>query len=169
MYNAWYLHFFYNNDLYPRGRVLISQCFSNHVYYIFVKTNVTDKFTHQSKNVNNNLKSTIKLIVECWYLTSRIFVTNFTNKFQGQIHHSLFTPPHTNFAFRDFMYFLIEIFDIPVVAVQQERRPPEPKDKLPANVATSTQKIYIRKDLSSPSAAIPTFSIKVHFFISRQH
>ncbi len=48
----------------------------------------------------------------------------------------------------------------PISAVQQERKPPEPKDKI-GNVATSTQKIYIRKDLSSPSAAIPTFSIKV--------
>ena len=48
-----------------------------------------------------------------------------------------------------------------ISAVQQERRPPEAKEKLPGNVATSTQKIYIRKDLSSPSAAIPTFSIKV--------
>ena len=47
-----------------------------------------------------------------------------------------------------------------ISAVQQERKPPEPKDKI-GNVATSTQKIYIRKDLSSPSAAIPTFSIKV--------
>ncbi|KAK3584892.1 hypothetical protein CHS0354_023481 [Potamilus streckersoni] len=42
-------------------------------------------------------------------------------------------------------------------SVQQERKPTE-KDKLSPTVATSTQKIYIRKDLNSPSTAIPTFS-----------
>jgi hypothetical protein len=49
-------------------------------------------------------------------------------------------------------------------SVQQERRPPEDsptRERIPLNVATSTQKIYIRKDLSSPSAAIPTFTSKV--------
>ncbi|XP_064607313.1 nuclear receptor subfamily 2 group C member 2-like isoform X2 [Liolophura sinensis] len=42
--------------------------------------------------------------------------------------------------------------------LQQERRPPEQKEKLPTSVATSTQRIYIRKDLNSPSAAIPMFN-----------
>ena len=46
-------------------------------------------------------------------------------------------------------------------AVQQERRPHDHKDKVPVTVATSTQRIYIRKDFNSPSAAIPTFSPKV--------
>ncbi|XP_021370925.1 orphan steroid hormone receptor 2-like isoform X3 [Mizuhopecten yessoensis] len=45
-------------------------------------------------------------------------------------------------------------------AVQQERKPPE-KEKVPTTVATSTQRIYIRKDLNSPSAAIPTFTTKI--------
>ncbi|XP_060075427.1 orphan steroid hormone receptor 2-like [Ylistrum balloti] len=45
-------------------------------------------------------------------------------------------------------------------SVQQERKPPE-KEKIPTTVATSTQRIYIRKDLNSPSAAIPTFSAKI--------
>ncbi|CAH1784064.1 unnamed protein product, partial [Owenia fusiformis] len=46
-------------------------------------------------------------------------------------------------------------------SVQSERKPPEPKDRLlipgAANVATSTQKIYIRKDFASPSTAMTTF------------
>lgn len=48
-------------------------------------------------------------------------------------------------------------------SVQQERGPPEPPaiDKHRLSVATSTQKIYIRKDLASPSAAIPTFASKI--------
>ena len=46
-------------------------------------------------------------------------------------------------------------------AVQQERKPPEPRDRLSLNVAASTQKIYIRKDFNSPSTAIPTFDTKV--------
>ncbi|XP_069142588.1 orphan steroid hormone receptor 2-like isoform X2 [Argopecten irradians] len=46
------------------------------------------------------------------------------------------------------------------LAVQQERKPPE-KEKVPTTVATSTQRIYIRKDLNSPSAAIPTFTAKI--------
>lgn len=45
-------------------------------------------------------------------------------------------------------------------SVQQERRPQDHKEKPPATVATSTQRIYIRKDFNSPSAAIPTFSPK---------
>ncbi|KAL8606147.1 hypothetical protein ACOMHN_067130 [Nucella lapillus] len=45
-------------------------------------------------------------------------------------------------------------------SVQQERRPQDHKEKAPATVATSTQRIYIRKDFNSPSAAIPTFSPK---------
>ncbi|XP_069142591.1 orphan steroid hormone receptor 2-like isoform X5 [Argopecten irradians] len=45
-------------------------------------------------------------------------------------------------------------------SVQQERKPPE-KEKVPTTVATSTQRIYIRKDLNSPSAAIPTFTAKI--------
>ncbi|CAG5114836.1 unnamed protein product, partial [Candidula unifasciata] len=45
-------------------------------------------------------------------------------------------------------------------SVQQERRPSDQRDKVPGNVATSTQRIYIRKDFNSPSAAIPTFSPK---------
>lgn len=46
-------------------------------------------------------------------------------------------------------------------SVQQERKPPErDAPKLPQAVATSTQKIYIRKDLNSPSAAVPTFAAK---------
>ncbi|KAL5013414.1 hypothetical protein ScPMuIL_007684 [Solemya velum] len=44
-------------------------------------------------------------------------------------------------------------------SVQQERRPSD-KDKLQPTVATSTDKIYIRKIFNSPSAAIPTFSTK---------
>ncbi|XP_013380463.1 orphan steroid hormone receptor 2 isoform X2 [Lingula anatina] len=42
-------------------------------------------------------------------------------------------------------------------SVQQERKPPETREKSPGNIATSTQKIYIRKDFGSPSAAVPTF------------
>ncbi|XP_059152190.1 orphan steroid hormone receptor 2-like isoform X3 [Physella acuta] len=45
-------------------------------------------------------------------------------------------------------------------SVQQERRPSDQRDKVPGTVATSTQRIYIRKDFNSPSAAIPTFSPK---------
>lgn len=45
-------------------------------------------------------------------------------------------------------------------SVQQERRPHDHKDKVPVTVATSTQRIYIRKDFNSPNAAIPTFSPK---------
>ncbi|XP_064632538.1 orphan steroid hormone receptor 2-like isoform X2 [Lineus longissimus] len=50
-------------------------------------------------------------------------------------------------------------------AVQQERKPPEPKlmetiiNK--PHIATSTQRIYIRKDLGSPATALPTFVSKV--------
>ncbi|XP_041350086.1 orphan steroid hormone receptor 2-like isoform X2 [Gigantopelta aegis] len=43
-------------------------------------------------------------------------------------------------------------------AVQQERKPSDQKEKMAATVATSTQRIYIRKDFNSPSAAIPTFA-----------
>eukprot|EP00105_Crassostrea_gigas_P019577 XP_011438117.1 PREDICTED: orphan steroid hormone receptor 2 isoform X2 [Crassostrea gigas] len=48
-------------------------------------------------------------------------------------------------------------------SVQQERKPPEKEQRpqFPATVATSTQKIYIRKDLSSPSASLPTFAGKL--------
>ncbi|GFO06443.1 nuclear receptor subfamily 2 group c member 2 [Plakobranchus ocellatus] len=45
-------------------------------------------------------------------------------------------------------------------SVQQERRPSDQRDKVPGTVATSTQRIYIRKDFNSPSAAIPTFNPK---------
>ncbi|XP_071084222.1 orphan steroid hormone receptor 2-like isoform X6 [Haliotis cracherodii] len=45
-------------------------------------------------------------------------------------------------------------------SVQQERKPPDQKDKIQTTVATSTQRIYIRKDFNSPSAAIPTFAAK---------
>nr|XP_022298307.1 orphan steroid hormone receptor 2-like isoform X1 [Crassostrea virginica]XP_022298308.1 orphan steroid hormone receptor 2-like isoform X1 [Crassostrea virginica]XP_022298309.1 orphan steroid hormone receptor 2-like isoform X1 [Crassostrea virginica] len=47
-------------------------------------------------------------------------------------------------------------------SVQQERKPPEKdqRPQFPSTVATSTQKIYIRKDLSSPSASLPTFTGK---------
>ncbi|XP_025108699.1 orphan steroid hormone receptor 2-like [Pomacea canaliculata] len=45
-------------------------------------------------------------------------------------------------------------------SVQQERRPHDHKDKVPVTVATSTQRIYIRKDFNSPHAAIPTFTPK---------
>ncbi|KAK3103035.1 hypothetical protein FSP39_015933 [Pinctada imbricata] len=45
-------------------------------------------------------------------------------------------------------------------SVQQERKMPE-KEKSPMMVNTSTQKIYIRKDLSSPSASLPMFSSKI--------
>ncbi|GFR72906.1 nuclear receptor subfamily 2 group C member 2 [Elysia marginata] len=45
-------------------------------------------------------------------------------------------------------------------SVQQERRPTDQRDKVPGTVATSTQRIYIRKDFNSPSAAIPTFNPK---------
>ncbi|BFZ10955.1 hypothetical protein BsWGS_13994 [Bradybaena similaris] len=45
-------------------------------------------------------------------------------------------------------------------SVQQERRPNDQRDKIPNTVATSTQKIYIRKDFNSPSTAIPTFNPK---------
>ncbi|XP_071084218.1 orphan steroid hormone receptor 2-like isoform X2 [Haliotis cracherodii] len=47
-----------------------------------------------------------------------------------------------------------------IEAVQQERKPPDQKDKIQTTVATSTQRIYIRKDFNSPSAAIPTFAAK---------
>lgn len=55
-----------------------------------------------------------------------------------------------------------------VTAVQQERRPHDQKEKVPAAVATSTQRIYIRKDFNSPSAAIPTFSPKVSWLANCQ-
>lgn len=42
-------------------------------------------------------------------------------------------------------------------SVQSERKPLESKDRLPAGMSPSTQKIYIRKDLRSPLAATPTF------------
>jgi len=45
-------------------------------------------------------------------------------------------------------------------SVQQERKPPDsPREKSQA-IATSTQRIYIRKDFGSPSPAQPTFSSK---------
>ncbi|ELU00770.1 hypothetical protein CAPTEDRAFT_224222 [Capitella teleta] len=43
-------------------------------------------------------------------------------------------------------------------SVQQERRPPEGRDRSPSNIATCTQKIFIRKDFCSSSPAVPTFS-----------
>ncbi|KAL4227065.1 Nuclear receptor subfamily 2 group C member 2 [Mactra antiquata] len=43
-------------------------------------------------------------------------------------------------------------------SVQQERKPADKEKLSPTMVATSTQKIYIRKDLQSPSTAIPIFS-----------
>lgn len=48
-------------------------------------------------------------------------------------------------------------------SVQQERKPPEKEQRpqFPTTVATSTQKIYIRKDLNSPSASLPTFAGKL--------
>ncbi|XP_050414613.1 orphan steroid hormone receptor 2 [Patella vulgata] len=46
-------------------------------------------------------------------------------------------------------------------SVQSERKPHEhEKEKMQQTVATSTQRIYIRKDFSSPSAAIATFAPK---------
>ncbi|XP_052822688.1 orphan steroid hormone receptor 2 isoform X2 [Octopus bimaculoides] len=50
-------------------------------------------------------------------------------------------------------------FQIP--AVQQERKPPDSEKKAPTAMATSTQRIYIRKDLNSPAAAIPNFSNRI--------
>ncbi|CAI9715051.1 orphan steroid hormone receptor 2 isoform X3 [Octopus vulgaris] len=46
-------------------------------------------------------------------------------------------------------------------SVQQERKPPDSEKKAPTAMATSTQRIYIRKDLNSPAAAIPNFSNRV--------
>ncbi|XP_056001229.1 orphan steroid hormone receptor 2-like isoform X2 [Ostrea edulis] len=46
-------------------------------------------------------------------------------------------------------------------SVQQERKPPEKDQRQFPTVATSTQKIYIRKDLNSPSASLPTFTGKL--------
>lgn len=46
-------------------------------------------------------------------------------------------------------------------AVQQERKPPDSEKKLPTTMATSTQRIYIRKDLNSPAAAIPNFTNRI--------
>ena len=46
-------------------------------------------------------------------------------------------------------------------AVQQERKPSDKEKLSPTMVATSTQKIYIRKDLQSPSTAIPMFNPRV--------
>ncbi|XP_062584776.1 orphan steroid hormone receptor 2-like [Saccostrea cucullata] len=46
-------------------------------------------------------------------------------------------------------------------SVQQERKPPEKDQRQFSAVATSTQKIYIRKDLNSPSASLPTFTGKL--------
>ncbi|XP_060562423.1 nuclear receptor subfamily 2 group C member 2-like [Ruditapes philippinarum] len=43
-------------------------------------------------------------------------------------------------------------------SVQQERKPTDKEKLSPTMVATSTQKIYIRKDLQSPSTAIPMFN-----------
>jgi hypothetical protein len=48
-----------------------------------------------------------------------------------------------------------------IVAVQQERKPTDKEKLSPTMVATSTQKIYIRKDLQSPSTAIPMFNPRV--------
>lgn len=45
-------------------------------------------------------------------------------------------------------------------SVQQERKPADKEKLSPTMVATSTQKIYIRKDLQSPSTAIPMFSAR---------
>ena len=56
-------------------------------------------------------------------------------------------------------------------AVQQERRPDQ-KEKQPVAVAMSTQKVYIRKDFSSTSTAIPTFGTKVslcHYLFALGH
>ena len=53
------------------------------------------------------------------------------------------------------IFVLIDVSLFP--AVQQERKPPENRDKIPVNIATSTQKIYIRKDLSSSSPSVPFF------------
>lgn len=46
-------------------------------------------------------------------------------------------------------------------SVQQERKPPDSEKKLPTTMATSTQRIYIRKDLNSPAAAIPNFTNRI--------
>ncbi|XP_045165638.1 nuclear receptor subfamily 2 group C member 2-like [Mercenaria mercenaria] len=43
-------------------------------------------------------------------------------------------------------------------SVQSERKPSDKEKLSPTMVATSTQKIYIRKDLQSPSTAIPMFN-----------
>ncbi|KAL0195782.1 hypothetical protein M9458_009354, partial [Cirrhinus mrigala] len=47
--------------------------------------------------------------------------------------------------------------DIPPTAVQCERKPVEVSREKPANCAPSIEKIYIRKNLCSPLAAMPTF------------
>lgn len=52
-------------------------------------------------------------------------------------------------------------------SVQQERKPAD-KEKLSPMVATSTQKIYIRKDLNSPSTSIPMFSPRTGLEEGRQ-
>lgn len=47
--------------------------------------------------------------------------------------------------------------EIPPTAVQCERKPVEVLREKPANCAPSIEKIYIRKNLCSPLAAMPTF------------
>lgn len=44
-----------------------------------------------------------------------------------------------------------------LIAVQCERKPVEVSREKPANCAPSIEKIYIRKNLCSPLAAMPTF------------
>lgn len=48
-----------------------------------------------------------------------------------------------------------------LAAVQQERKPPDSEKKISTTLATSTQRIYIRKDLNSPAAAIPNFTNRI--------
>ena len=56
-----------------------------------------------------------------------------------------------------YSFFVLTTYLLYYLAVQQERKPPEPRDKMSMNMATSTQKIYIRKDLSSPTPSVPFF------------
>jgi hypothetical protein len=43
-------------------------------------------------------------------------------------------------------------------AVQQERKPPDAKDRM--SVSTSSQRVFLHKELDRPSLSVPTFSDK---------
>lgn len=63
------------------------------------------------------------------------------------------------FTLKLLLYFLSLAMLYNFTAVQSERKPADSREKpVTPPMATSSQRLYVRKDLRSPLAALPTFS-----------